>query len=121
MRDITAANDGRVMAMEAVDSCVHIFSEDGDYLDKFKLQGGYNFPRIAFHQLSEHVVIAGNIDARVGVVEIFTKDGEFVHRTQIYEERILYIMGLTVTSGGQIAVFLLDIDEKWKVLVIQNI
>ena len=117
VRDITAANDGRVMVVEAVDSYVHIFSEDGDYLDKFKLQGGYNFPRIAFHQLSEHVVIAGNIDARVGVVEIFTKDGEFVRSTQIFEERILYIMGITVTPGGEIAVLLLDIDDKWKVLV----
>ena len=117
VRDITAANDGRVMVVEW-DDCVHIFSEDGDYLDKFKLQGGYNFPRIAFHQLSEHVVIAGNIDARVGVVEIFTKDGEFVRSTQIFEEQILYIMGMTVTPGGQMAVLLLDIDDKWRVLVI---
>ena len=117
VRDITAANDGRVMVVEW-DDCVHIFSEDGDYLDKFKLQGGYSFPRIAFHQLSEHVVIAGNIDARVGVVEIFTKDGEFVRSTQIFEEQILYIMGMTVTPGGQMAVLLLDIDDKWRVLVI---
>ena len=56
--DITAANDGRVMVVESDDSCVHIFSGDGDYLDKFKLQGRYYYPRIAFHQLTEHVVIA---------------------------------------------------------------
>ena len=43
------------------DSCVHIFSEDGDYLDRFNLQGRNDlsrFPRIAFHQLTESVVIA---------------------------------------------------------------
>ena len=117
--DITAANDGRVMVVD-LDDCVHIFSEDRDYPDKFKLQGRDRYPRIAFHQLTEHVivVIAGRKEGEpVVVVEIFTKDGEFVRSTQIFEERILYIMGITVTPGGEIAVLLLDIDDKWKVLV----
>ena len=70
--DITAANDGRVMVVEWYDSCVHIFSEDGDYRDKFKLQGRYSHPRIAFHQLTEHVVIADTKEESVVVVEIFT-------------------------------------------------
>ena len=42
--DITAANDGRVMVVDwdgDDDYCVHIFSEDGDYLDKLKLQGRF--------------------------------------------------------------------------------
>ena len=76
--DITAANDGRVMVVEWDESCVYIFSEDGDYLDKFKLQELYSSPRIAFHQLTEHVVIAcKRKEEPVVVVEIFTKDGEF--------------------------------------------
>ena len=37
--DITAANDGRVMVVELLASCVHIFNEDGDYLNQFKLHG----------------------------------------------------------------------------------
>jgi len=48
--DITAANDGRVMVVDNYDSCVHIFSEDGVHLNKFKLQGRYWYPRIAFHR-----------------------------------------------------------------------
>ena len=115
-RDITAANDGRVMVLERDDSCVHIFSEDGDYLDKFKPQERYFNPRIAFHQLTEHVVIAGL--KPVVVVEIFTKDGEFVRSTQIHEERIYYIRGMTVTRNGRIALLLQDIGDKFKVLVI---
>ena len=121
--DITAANDGRVMIKDCDDSCVHIFSEDGDYLDKFKLQGRYYYQRIAFHMLTEHVVIAGKNEQSVVVVEIFTKDGEFVRRTQIQEEGIDFgIKRITVTLGGRIALLLGDTDDKyrykWKVLVI---
>ena len=121
--DITAANDGRVMVVDWGDSCVHIFSEDGDYLDKFKLQGRYDSCRIAFHQLSEwssseHVVIAGDEEEEpVVVVEIFTKDGEFVRSSQIHEERIGDISGITVTSDGQIALLVI-IDGKCKVFVL---
>ena len=120
--DITAANDGRVMVVEWNDSCVHIFSEDGDYLDKFKLQGRYYFPNIAFHQLSEHVVIAGKKEdteeESVVVVEIFTKDGEFVRSTQIHEEQIDCITGMTVTRDGRIALILIHEGSTWKVLFI---
>ena len=118
--DITAANDGRVMVVDLDDSCVHIFSEDGDYLDKFKLQGRNYHPRIAFHQLTEHVVIAviNKEKESVVVVEIFTKDGEFVRSTQIHEEQIDRIAEMTVTRDGRIAVLLEDIRSAWKVIVI---
>ena len=115
--DITAANDGRVMVVD-LDDCVHIFSEDRDYPDKFKLQGRDRYPRIAFHQLTEHVivVIAGRKEGEpVVVVEIFTKDGEFVRSTQIHEQQI---RGMTVTRDGRIALLLQGINDKWKVLVI---
>ena len=116
---ITAANDGRVMVVDWDDSCVHIFSEGGDYLEKFKLQKRCYYPGIAFHQLTEHVVIAGRREEdSVFVVEIFTKDGEFVRSTQIHEEQIPYIAGMTVTRDGRIAVVLADIHGTWKVLVI---
>ena len=111
--DITAANDGRVMVVDWGGSCVHIFSEDGDYLENFKLQGSYDSCRIAFHQLSEwslseHVVIAGDEEEEPVVgVEIFTKDGEFVRSSQIHEERIGDISGITVTSYGQIALLVI--------------
>ena len=104
--DITAANDGRVMVGERGDSCVHIFSEDGDYLNKFKLQGRYRYYSTAFHQLSGHIVIAGKKEKPVVVVEIFNKDFEFVRSTQIHEERIVDIGGMTVTRDGRIALLL---------------
>ena len=116
--DITATNDGRVMLVDGHDFCVHIFSEDGAYLDKFKLQGRFYHPIIAFHWSSEHVVIAGGKVELVAVVEIFTKAGELVRSTEILEERIYYTARMTVTMYGRIAVLLRDIDVKWKVLVI---
>ena len=109
--DITAANDGRVMVVKRDDSSVHIFSEDGDYLDKFKLQGSYFSPSIAFHQLSGHVVIAGKKPGEPVVVVEITKDGEFVRSTQIHEERS--ITRMTVTRDGRIGLLLRN-----KVLVI---
>ena len=117
--DITVANDGRVMVVDWRDSCVHIFNEDGDYPDNFKVQGRYYYPRIAFHRLTEHVVIAGKKEESIVVVEIFTKDGAFVRSTQIHEKRVLRIRGMTVTLAGRIAVLLEDIDNEYvKVLVI---
>ena len=111
--DVAADNDGRVMV---VDRGVRIFSEDGVHLNKFKLQGRYVSPCIAFHRLTEHVVIAGKATDAL-YVEIFTKDGDFVRSTQIHEEGIDWIKGITVTKDGRIAVLQNDIDDKCKVLV----
>ncbi|XP_078378076.1 uncharacterized protein LOC144661251 isoform X2 [Oculina patagonica] len=112
--DITAANDGRVMVVDRDDDCVYIFSEHGDHLNKFKLQGSYWCPRIAFHRASEHVVIAGKEPEKDHLhVEVHTKDGEFVRSTQIHDERIGGVRGITVTTEGRIAVAC-----KGKVLVI---
>ena len=115
---LTVVLDGRVMVVDWIGSCVHIFSEDGDYLDKFKLQGSQDSCRIAFHQSSEHVVITGEKEELVVVVEIFTKGGEFVRSFQIHGERVNWITGMTVTRDGRIAVLLQDIGNAWKVLVI---
>ena len=120
-RDITAANDGRVMVVERSGSCVHIFSEDGDYLEKFELQGVHYFPCIAFHQASEHVVITANQE-RLGELHflhltIFTKDGEFVRSTEFHEDKI-FSYRMTVTKDGRIVVLVREIGHKWKVLVI---
>ena len=118
--DITAANDGRVMVVEGFGSCVHIFSEDGDYLEKFELQERHYFPCIAFHRASEHVVITANQkrpgELRILHVVIFTKDGEFVRSTEY--EGGFWSCRVTVTKDGRIAVLVKDIDRKWKVLVI---
>ena len=118
--DITAANDGRVMVVDLCESCVQIFNEHGDHLSKFKLQGYYFSPRIAFHRASEHVVVAGK-EKDLLHVDIYTKDGEFVRGTQIHEEGILYSGGITVTTEGRIAVvcrYPRDTDLPPKVLVI---
>ena len=115
--DITAANDGRVMVVGKSGSCVHIFSEDGDYLEKFELQG-YFEPYIAFHRASEHVVITGK-QLDFLHVAIFTKDGEFVRSTEFHDVPIRISSWMTVTKDGRIAVLVLDyIDRKSKVLVI---
>ena len=115
--DITAANDGRVMVVDC-DDYVHIFSKAGGQLVKFKLQGRYYSLKIAFHVLTEHVVIAGAKEESVVVVEIFTKDGEFVRSSQIHEKRSRGIAGMTVTRDGRIALLLRDIGNTCKVLVI---
>ena len=116
--DITAANDGRVMVVDGYDSCVHIFSEDGDHLKTFKLQGRYSLPKIAFHRGSEDVVIAGKDEEGLLHVVIFSKDGDFERSTQIQKEQIYYLKVMTVTMDGRIAVLLADTDNKHKVLVI---
>ena len=101
--DITAANDGRVMVVDSREPSVHIFSEHGDHPNKFKLQGCYSWPRIAFHRASEHVFVAG-IEKDLLHVDVYTKDGEFIRGTHIQEKGIYYLRGITVTTEGRIAV-----------------
>ena len=119
-RGITAANDGRVMVVDSGESCVHIFSEHGDHLSKFKLQGCYSCPIIAFHRASEHAVVVAGIEEEKDLlhVDIYTKDGEFVRGTQIHEEGIGYLGGITVTTEGRIAVACRYKYSTAKVLVI---
>ncbi|KAL9967028.1 hypothetical protein ACROYT_G025184 [Oculina patagonica] len=103
--NITAANDGRVMVVGRDDDCVHIFSQYGNHLNKFKLQEFYSYPKIAYHRASEHVVVAGKEQWKGHLqVEVYTKDGEFVSSTQIHDERIGGVEGMTVTPEGRIAV-----------------
>ena len=101
-RDMTVANDGRVMVLDWEDSCVHIFSEHGDHLNKFKLRGCYSMPRIAFHRESEHAVVAGQDEKDLQHVELYTKDGEFVCSSQIGKQR-WGLKGVAVTTEGRIA------------------
>ncbi len=104
VQDITAANDGHVVVVDRYDN-VHIFSEHGDHLNKFKVQGYYHTPRIAFHRASEHIVVAGK-DKNILHVEIYTKDGEFTRSLPIYEKQTgIFVIGrITVTTEGRIAV-----------------
>ena len=113
--DITAAKNGRVLTL-GEQFCVNIFSEHGDHLNKFKLQGCYRSHKIAFHRASEHVVVASVERESVfekGLlhVEIYTKDGEFVRSTQIHEDEISRLHGVTVTTEEHIAVLCLFWDR----------
>ena len=118
-RGITTANDGRVMVVDRGHSCVHIFSRDGEHLDKFTLQGCFSFPKIAFHRASKHVVVAG-VEEEKGVLhmEIYTKDGKFVRSTQIDDEEIDVLQGIAVNTKGRIAVVFGVADANYKLLVV---
>ncbi|KAL9960398.1 hypothetical protein ACROYT_G033849 [Oculina patagonica] len=76
--DITTASDGRVMVAATDmyhDGCVHIFSENGDHLNKFKLEGKHFLPRIAFHGATENVVVASVEEGNDQLpVQIYNKD-----------------------------------------------
>ncbi len=103
--DITVANYGRVMVVDWGDSCAHIFSEQGDHLNKFKLQGRYSPPIMAFHRASEHVLGARLVrDKDLLDLEIHTKDGEFVCSNQIHNEGIGDLQGMIVNTEGRIAI-----------------
>ena len=106
VQDVTVANDGRVMVVQLDDPCVHIFSESGDYLGMFKLQQiDYDYTSITFHRAGEQVVVAGTRVGKLLQVEIYSKDGEFVHYAQIpVDDGIYFVKGITLTTEGRIAV-----------------
>ena len=118
-RDITVANDGRVLVLDAdYDSFrsvfdkenffVRIFSEHGDYLNKFKLHPNtFYFPKITFHPAAGgHVVVAcKGREINFVQVTIYSKDGEFVRSVKVQDSPCFsWIGGITLNNDGSIAV-----------------
>lgn len=110
-------NDGRVMV---VDTCgVHIFSEQGEPLNRFDLQGSSKQRNIAFHRESQQIVKVGlSFRPSLLKIEIYTKDGEFVRSTSIHLEKQFSINGITVTTEGRIAVAVLFEDISHQIIII---
>ena len=104
--EITTVSNGRVIVMEEWDpTYVHIFSERGDYLNKFDLQSSLGSPKIAFHRKSEQVVVVGSKEqTSVLYIGIHTKDGEFVRSTLFHVRESFTPYGIAVTTEGHIVV-----------------
>ena len=106
--DITTVSDGRVMVLEErYPPVVHIFSEQGDHLNKFDLQRSLFTPKIAFHRESQQVAVVSTVEffSDELYIEIYTKDGEFLRSISIYiGKSFSSLQGIAVTTGGCIAV-----------------
>ena len=114
-RDITATCDGRVMIVDWGDDSLYIFDVEGHQLGKFNIKHERDdYYRIACHQASGHVVLAGHErETDRLTLAIYTVNGEFVRRIQLDEVVSLYgVNGITVTVQGHIAVALQDITDE---------
>ena len=118
--DITTVSDGRVMVVEGWLSTpgVHIFSEQGDHLNRFDLQRFLRSPKIAFHRESQQVVVAGNKESDILYVGLYTRDGEFVRSTLIHMGESFIPNGIAVTTEGRIAVVTWIPGSTRKVIII---
>ena len=120
--DITAANDDRVIVVDTFENYVHIFSEHGNHLNKFKLEECNSYPRIVFHQTSDLFVVADVESEKNRLhMQVYTKDGEFLQSTHIQVEGVycnLSLRGMAVTIEGHIATVLRVSYNKCKVLVV---
>ena len=116
--DITASPDGQIMT--PVGSCVFIFTEDGKQQRKFNINTKEDeYWCIAWHPSGEFVVVAGGErGTKHPCVAIYTKDGEFVRRIVVAEERKFDIAGITVSMEGHIAVAIRDLSSNVKVIVL---
>ena len=105
-RDITATCDGRVMIVDWGDDSLYIFDVEGHQLGKFNIKHERDaYYRIACHQASGHVVLAGHErETRRLTLAIYTVNGEFVRRIQLDEVVPYDVRGITVTVEGHIAV-----------------
>ena len=119
--DITVINDGRVMIVDRVDSCVHVLTEDGTQLSKVNITTEGDYYRMACHPAGEYFVVAGKErgtnDPRA---DIYTKDGKFVRSICIAldEEKIVWLGGITVTMEGHIVVAVRDERGNGKIIVL---
>ena len=105
--DITTVSDGRVMVVGGWGPrVVHIFSEQGDHLNKFCLQRSLFSPKIEFHRESQQVAVVDteNFSDKL-YIEVYTKDGEFVRSISIHMgEPFSFPQEVAVTTEGCIAV-----------------
>ena len=122
--DITASPDGQVMILNRDDSCVFIFTEDGEQQCKFNINKKEDeYRRIACHPSGEFVVVAGwERGTDLLRVATYTKDGKCVRRIKL-NERVLdksipVIKGITVSMVGHIAVAFVDFSHNSKVIVL---
>ena len=105
--DITTVSDGRVMVVQGQDpGVVHIFSEQGDHLNKFCLQRPLFSPKIVFHRESQQVAVVNTKSFSDKLyIEIYTKDGEFLRSISIHMGKPFYFpQEVAVTTEGCIAV-----------------
>ena len=106
--DITTVSDNRVMVVQDWRSgVVHIFSEQGDHLNKFRLQRFIVSPKIVFHRESQQVAVVSTVQfCSDGLyIDIYTKDVEFLRSISIHKEKSFSsLQGIAVTTGGCIAV-----------------
>ena len=120
--DITTVSDGRVMVVEErYPPVVHIFSEQGDHLNKFDLQRSLFSPRIAFHRESQQVAVVGveKYFSDKLYIELYTKDGESVRSIPIHmEETISSLQGMAVTTEGCIVLVAWFLHSATKVIFI---
>ena len=121
--DATAVKDGNVMVVDSTDSLIHLFSEWGEHLKEFQVQGRYNHINIAFHQASELVVAAGVERETEGRLHfyIYTKDGElYGSRIEVYRKEMNSYMktAMAIDQLGRIAIGFLDDKGKGKMLVV---
>ena len=116
--DITASPDGQIMILDG--SCVFIFTEDGKQQRKFNINTKEDaYQRIAWHPSGEFVVVAGlKRGTKHPCVVIYPKDGEFVRRIVVTEDKDFFITGITVRMEGHIAVAIRDIFGNGKVIVL---
>ena len=105
---ITPVSDGRVMVVEGWGPrVVHIFSEQGNHLDKFCLQRFVSSPKIVFHRESQQVAVVSTVKHLSDelYIEIYTKDGEFLRSISIHMGKSFSsLQGIAVTTEGCIAV-----------------
>ena len=119
--DITAAPDGIVIIMDRADSCIYLFTEDGQQQSKFHIiTEDCLYLRIDSHPTGEHVSVAGIDQGTFESLHLATyaTDGKLKRNAKV-DERVsrLNFRGVTVTMEGRIAVAVIDEQDKGKVIV----
>lgn len=106
-KDITAADDDRVMVVDGEsDPLVFVFSVNGDLLHKFKVSGSLPDTGVAitFHKKSQNVLVASlRPESRVRV-SVYEADGHLLRVMQFQDKGGPFITGITATPEGCIAV-----------------
>ena len=111
------------MILDGDNSCIFIFTDDGQWQCKFNINTKEDdYRHIACHPSGDYVVVTGE-ERRTEYlsVVIYTKDGEFVRRIELHEEEMHNVKAIAVSMEGHIAaavaVAVREFFDKGKVIV----
>ena len=101
---IAAGPEGEILVLDQGNQCVHAFSAQGDHVHQFEVQSEAEGALSFSHASDQLAVTTLNRDTEQGKIDIYTREGEFLHTVQLETWDNPGLTGAAVMPDGRFAV-----------------